>query len=68
MARSSSLPPKVSSLNVKTAVFPREEVGGFAGAEVFAVAEHLDEAVSEELIQGHPTALHPCGARHPLRG
>jgi hypothetical protein len=22
----------------------------------------------EELIQGRPTALHPCGARHPLRG
>jgi hypothetical protein len=22
----------------------------------------------EELIQGRLTALHPCGARHPLRG
>ena len=32
--------------------------------------DSLPEAVEaeEKLIQGRPTALHPCGARHPLRG
>lgn len=33
-------------------MFPREEVGDFAGAEVFAVAEHLVEAVAEEFGHG----------------
>ena len=34
------------------------------------VDDALPEAVEaeEELIQGRPTALHPCGACHPLRG
>jgi hypothetical protein len=40
--------------------------GGGAGK----LDDTLPEAVEaeEKLIQGRPTALHPCGARHPLRG
>ena len=42
--------------------------GGFGGGG--QADEGLPEAMEaeEELIQGRPTALYPCGARHPLRG
>ena len=53
-------------VDVESGVFPGEEVGEFAGADEFGVAEGVEEVVAEELIQGRPTALHPCGARHPL--
>ena len=38
--------------DVEAAVFPGEEVGGFAGAEVLAVAEGMEEAVAEEFGHG----------------
>ena len=37
---------------MEAAVFPGEEVGGFAGAEVLAVAEGMKEAVAEEFGHG----------------
>ena len=41
-----------AGVDVEAAVFPGEEVGGFAGAEVLAVAEDLEEAVAEEFGHG----------------
>ena len=41
-----------AAVDVESAVFPREEFGDFLGAEVFAVAEGLEEAVAEEFGDG----------------
>ncbi len=46
---------------MKTAVFPGEEIDHFAGAEVFAFAEGMEEAVAEEF--GHGTEV---GGRHAV--
>ena len=46
---------------MEAAVFLREEVGGFAGAEVLAVPEGLEEAVAKEF--GHRTEV---GRRHAV--
>jgi len=42
----------LAAVDVKAAVFPGEEFGGFLGAEVFAVAEDLEEAAAEEFGEG----------------
>jgi hypothetical protein len=42
----------LAAFDVKAAVFPGEEFGGFLGAEVFAVAEDLEEAAAEEFGEG----------------
>jgi len=39
-------------VDVEAAVFPREEVGEFFGADEFGVAEGLEEAVAEEFDGG----------------
>ena len=52
-----------AGVDVEAAVFPREEVGYFAGAEVFALAEDLEEAVAEEF--GHGAEV--CGG-HGRKG
>ncbi len=41
-----------SAVEVEAAVFPRKEIGDLVGAEVFAVAEDLEEAVAEEFGDG----------------
>ncbi len=41
-----------AAVDVEAAVFPGEEVGEAAFAEVFAVAESLEEAVAEEFDDG----------------
>ena len=40
------------AVDVESAVFPREEIGDFLGAEVFFVAEDLEEAMAEEFGDG----------------
>ena len=55
-------------VDIEAGVFPGEEIGEFGGTDEFGVAEGVEEAVAEELIQDRLTALHPCGARHQLRG
>ena len=40
------------AVDVKAAVFPGEEFGDILGAEVFFVAEDLEEAVAEEFGDG----------------
>jgi hypothetical protein len=39
-------------VDVKAGMFPREEVGEAAGADVFAVAQGMEEAVAEEFDGG----------------
>ena len=41
-----------AAVDVEAAVFPREQVGKAAGADVFAVAEGLQETVAEEFDHG----------------
>ena len=41
-----------AAVDVKAAVFPREEIGDFLCAQVFAVAQNLEEAMAEEFGDG----------------
>ena len=45
------------AVDVEAAVFPREEFGDFLGAEVFFVAENLEEAIAEKFGDGGEALL-----------
>jgi len=47
--------PALPAVDVETGVFPREQVGEAAGADVFAVTEGLQETVAEEFDHGCAT-------------
>ena len=55
-------------VDIEAGVFPGAELIKLPRADKFGFAQVVEKAVAEQLIQGRPTALHPCGARHPLRG
>ena len=46
-----------AAVDVEAAVFPREEVGGFLGAEMFLIAEDLEKAMAEEFGDGGEAVL-----------